>query len=403
MKHLIVFIILCFSLQILAAIGGDDKNKSVVFVQPEFSIGKAIPSNSDFPETSFQTSYALNIGKIIHDLNKAWAVYLNYPTTGVSLAYTNLGNNQVFGSAYSLMPFITFKTSKKEFNSVHIKVGLGTSYFTNHYHKGGNTRNIAIGSTFTWTFQTSFYYNLYIHKHFDLNLGLSFIHHSNGHTQLPNLGLNSVLFSIGSKLFLEPIDQSNREKYQKPKLEKSKQYFAKMRFGMGLHEFGGPGTETGEIKRSVNIISLGVGAIYKRVVKVSLGLTYRFYHQYYNYIKEYQPDEYKDLSALNASNLIVYIGGELLLGHVGIDGEIGINLFKPFYAYHHELYEDDSGISYWLKKTIATRIGLKIYMMNTAKNPKNNIFIGAHLNANMGQADFSEISLGIVHRFNIIK
>ena len=175
-----------------------------------------------------------------------------------------------------------------------------------------------------------------------------------------------------------------------------------MRVGIGLHEFGGPATETGGIKRSVNIISVGVGAIYKQVVKVSVGLTYRFYHQYYNYIKDYQPEEYKDSPTLNASNLIVYLGGELLLGHVGIDAEIGINVYKPFYTYHHELYEDDEGLSYWLKKILATRIGLKLYLMNTSKNPKNNLFVGVHLNANMGQADFSEISIGIVHRFKMM-
>lgn len=400
MKRLIFFLLICFLFQDLPGIeGGDDLNKTVAFVQPEFSIGKSIPSNSNFPETNFQTNYALSIGKMVYNPAKAWAVYLNYPTTGITFSYTNLGNKDVFGSAFTVIPYISFNTSKKQFNSVHIKVGLGTSYFTNHYDESNNTRNVAIGSAFTWTFQTSFYYNFYIHKHIDLNLGVRFIHHSNGHTQLPNLGLNSVLFSLSSKLYLDPLNKSYKEKYQKPKLIYSRQYFANLRVGMGFHEFGGPGTKTGDTKRGVNIISLGVGAIYKQVLKVRLGLSYRFYHHYYNYIVEYQPESYNN-PVLNASNIQVYLGGELLLGHVGIDAEIALNLYKPFYAYHHELYEDDKGISYWLKKTFSTRLGLKFYLYNTAKNPKNNIFIGTHINANMGQADFSEISVGVVHRFN---
>jgi hypothetical protein len=217
---------------------------------------------------------------------------------------------------------------------------------------------------------------------------------------LPNLGLNSVLFSLSSKLFLDPVDKSYKVKYQKPKLDYSRQYFANLRIGMGLHEFGGPGTKTGDTKRGVNIVSLGVGAIYKQVLKVKLGLSYRFYHQYYNYILDYKPGSYTNNPTLSASNLIIYIGSELLLGHVGISGELGINIFKPFYKEHHKLYEDDEGVSYWLKKMLATRVGLKFYLKNTAKNPKNNIFLGVHLNANMGQADFSELTVGVVHRFS---
>lgn len=400
MKRFIFLLFLCFLLQNLLGFDeGEDKNKTVAFVQPEFSIGKAVPSNSNFPKTNYQTNFALSIGKMVFNPAKAWAVYLNYPTTGITFSYTNLGSKDVFGSAFTIVPYITFNTSKKPFNTVQIKLGLGTSYFTNHYDASKNTRNLAIGSTFTWTFQTSFYYNFYIHKNIDLNLGIQFIHHSNGHTQLPNLGLNSVLFSLSSKLFLDPVDKSYKEKYQKPRLNFSRQYFVNMRIGMGFHEFGGPGTITGDTKRSVNIVSLGIGAIYKQVLKVRLGLSYRFYHHYYRYIIEYQPQSFNN-PVLNASNIQVYIGGELLLGHVGIDAEIALNIYKPFYAIHHELYEDDEGLSYWLKKTISTRLGLKFYLYNTAKNPKNNIFIGTHINANMGQADFSEICVGVVHRLN---
>lgn len=381
----------------------EEKDKSVIFVQPEFSIGEAFRSNSNFPETKFQTIYSLSIGKLIHNPSKTWAVYMNYPTSGITISYTNYGNNQEFGSSYSVLPYISIHPSKKDFNTFHIRVGLGASFFTKHYDPVNNSRNRAIGSTVTWTFATSLYYNFYIQKHIDLNLGLSFIHHSNGHTQLPNFGLNSVLFSISSKLYLDPIDESLQQVYKKPKIEKTKQHFATMRIGIGMHEFGGPDSPTGGVKRAINIVSIGVGTIYKRVLRLSVGLTYRFYHQYYNYINNYQPDEYTSSPILNASNVLVYFGGELLLGHVGLDAEINLNLYKPFYKYHSELYETDSEINYTLKSLISNRLGLKVYLNNTAKNPKNNIFLGMHINANLGQADFSELSLGFIHRFNQLK
>ena len=278
-------------------------------------IGKALPGNSNFPETSPQTIYSLSIGKIIHDPQKLWAVYLNYPSTGLSVYYSHYGNNEVFGHSITVLPYFSLNTSKRHFNSFHFKIGMGASYFSTSYNKNNNPRNLAVGSRITWVFQTTAYYNLLISKHVDLNLG--------------------------------------------------------------------------------------VGAVYKQVVKLRLGITYRFYHQYYNYIIDYQPEEYKDNPIYSASNLQVYFGCELLLGHVGVDAEIGINILKPFYSYHQDLYGSDEGLKKWLKSTFSTRLGLKFYLNNTANNPKNNLYVGAYINANFGQADFSEISLGFVHRFGM--
>jgi len=401
MRIFTILFIIFFLLKSSFCIEDGDEDKTVAFIQPEFMIGRALPGNSNFPETSPQTIYSLSIGKIIHDPQKLWAVYLNYPSTGLSMYYSHYGNNEVFGSSITVLPYFSLNTSKRHFNSIHFKIGMGATYFSTSYNKYSNPRNLAVGSRISWVFQTTAYYSLLISKRVDLNLGVSFIHHSNGHTKMPNLGLNSLLFSISSRIYLDPVQANNKEKFQKPKLKQTKQYFAIARLGIGMHEFGGPDSETGGVKRAVNIVSLGVGTIYKQVVKLRLGLTYRFYHQYYNYIIDYKPEEYKDNPIYSASNLQVYFGGELLLGHVGVDGEIGINILKPFYSYHQKLYGYDEGLKKWLKSTFSTRLGLKFYLNNTADNPKNNLYVGAYINANLSQADFSEISLGFVHRFGM--
>ena len=56
---------------------------------------------------------------------------------------------------------------------------------------------------------------------------------------------------------------------------------------------------------------------------------------------------------------------------------------------------------YKLKKAILARLGLKYYLFNNNQSPKSNIFIGATINANLGQADFTELSIGYVHRFGL--
>jgi hypothetical protein len=40
------------------------------------------------------------------------------------------------------------------------------------------------------------------------------------------------------------------------------------------------------------------------------------------------------------------------------------------------------------------RLGLNYYFINPVKNTRCNIFVGADIDANFGQADFSELSLG---------
>ena len=56
--------------------------------------------------------------------------------------------------------------------------------------------------------------------------------------------------------------------------------------------------------------------------------------------------------------------------------------------------------AYHVKKYVYTRLGLKAYIFNNNTKPKNNFFIGGFINANLFQADFSEISLGFVRRLN---
>jgi hypothetical protein len=44
-------------------------------------------------------------------------------------------------------------------------------------------------------------------------------------------------------------------------------------------------------------------------------------------------------------------------------------------------------------------MGLKYYLFDTSREPVNNLFLGIHINANAGQADYTDISLGYVYNF----
>ena len=104
------------------------------------------------------------------------------------------------------------------------------------------------------------------------------------------------------------------------------------------------------------------------------------------------------------------------MSHIGIELAIGINIHKPFYKVDWQLNQGyifvnengqkttilgDLNWYYEVKRTVATRMGLKYYLISNTKKPKHNFYVGAHINANLGQADFSELSLGYVYRFKL--
>ena len=94
---------------------------------------------------------------------------------------------------------------------------------------------------------------------------------------------------------------------------------------------------------------------------------------------------------------------------------VGINFFKPFYKIDWQLNKGytnfPNGIEtivagklnsyYKIKHRIFSRMGLKYYLFDTNRAVKHNVFVGGFINANLGQADFSEFTIGYVHRFNL--
>ena len=89
------------------------KENSIRFIQPEFFVGKTLHGHSDFPETKYQTIYAINFGTFVFNPDKLWSVFYNYPSVGITFSKTSFGNDEVLGNAYTVMPFLDLNFSKK--------------------------------------------------------------------------------------------------------------------------------------------------------------------------------------------------------------------------------------------------------------------------------------------------
>ncbi|MBE15015.1 MAG: deacylase [Cytophagaceae bacterium] len=373
------------------------------FILPELQLGKTMPANQFFPETNLQKSFFLSIANDNTNRDQEWLSRLNRPWTGLSIGFTDFGNTRALGTAISLMPFAEFDLFPSK-TRLKLHLGLGASRFTTKFNQVSNRFNRGISTDYSWSFRSFLIYDIFARNPGSLRLGAGFFHQSNGHTKLPNQGLNSFLLSFSSKITPYP-DRPPIPKTAYSPLQKSRQYYLGLRIGIGQHvltydDFLLEDIEDYNQPKEVYAVALSSGIVINRFLKVGAGVHYRFYEHYYDYIVKTKTQPYARAPTRNASNIGIFFGGELLLSHVGLEFQMGINFYKPFYEEEWLLNEEQLNWYYQLKKHIPTRMGLKLYALNTNNNPKHNVFIGAHINANLGQADFTELTIGYVRRLS---
>ncbi|MGB3150097.1 MAG: deacylase, partial [Maribacter sp.] len=226
----------------------------------------------------------------------------------------------------------------------------------------------------------------------DWRFGLGYLHHSNGHTNLPNQGLNSLAASFSAK-----IDRRKREvsNFEKPVFKAKSQTYLSFRFGLGQNVL----SEKFNTKKEVYTISALAGKIVNNTFKFGGGFYYRFYEHYYDYINnnetlvEEQFPHFTENPFGYATAFGLFATSELLMDHVGFEFDLGLNIYKPFYKIDWQLnqgysYENGNGDTvevlgelnwyYEIKLTVSAKMGLKYYLWSTNKAPKHNVFVGAH-------------------------
>lgn len=396
-----------------------DTLKHSHFIAPEIMIGQLSEPNTDFPEVGLQKFFFLNFGAYQKLNNQEWAYRLNYPQTGISFGFSEYGNPEDVGKSYSIIPNASFNL----FNSNRFKLlfGLGLSYHNVQYDIRRNPYNKGISTEFAWAFRGSLLYDLWMFDTSTLKIGLNYLHHSNGHVKLPNQGFNSFLFGVSYEMGYTNRDDFSKLFILKKHKERSTYNFYSFRFGVGQNVL----SQIFNDKKEVYTAALSYGKVINKTYKFGVGAYYRFYEHYYDYIKNEEElivdrfPQFLENPYGYATNFGVYGTGELLLNHIGIEFQLGLNVYKPFYqvdwilnqGYVYIAYDENENpfiaVAYgeldWyyeVKRTVSSRLGLKYYFIGTDKTPKHNFYIGAHLNANLGQADFNELSFGYVYSFN---
>jgi len=369
---------------------------SMRFVEPQLKAGLVVPNADFYPDPGLQRGFALNIGGF--NSTSEMAKQFRFAPSGVQLGYTHFGNLKVYGESYQVVPFFSVRCGDRVDRVFDFRFGLGASYFTTHYDSIDNTANKSIGSALNWNFQAFLYYSILTSEKEALRIGAGYSHHSNGHVQLPNFGLNSALITL-SYSFQNITFSRLQNKIDSDQAQIFDQMIGlQLRQGFGLHEFGGTIGPVGGDKAWVQTTAASVSIDYRRFVRVSSGLAYRYYEHYRNYIDSVPDNEFQNSPKFNSSSLYFFMGVEMFLGHIGVEMNGGINIFKPFHDEYNDLFEGNTGLGYLMKRYIPTRLAMNIYAIKPSRYPSYNFNVSVAMNANFGEADFGEFGFAMVKR-----
>lgn len=188
--------IICYLFLTLSATLNFAQNSD--YIQLNQGIGKLIihsPRLTEVPEKYLfftELSYA-----IWGEGNKYWHKNHNYPSYGLAFRYNTFGLADIYGSAFSILPFITWKFGNVEKSFLSFRFGAGFGYATKPYNRTLNPLNRGLSTNWNNITSFSFYYNYGIDKNWKIHLGIDFSHLSNASTRKPNTGLNQYFGQIG--------------------------------------------------------------------------------------------------------------------------------------------------------------------------------------------------------------
>lgn len=320
-----------------------------------------------------------------------WHNAYGCPEVGISVFAGSLGNKEELGWLSGILPHLSLNTSHKALWKLRFTLGLGMAYFNQPYDSISNPYNILIGSHFTMLAYGSVYLRKLLSRHWFMTFGLSALHASNSHVQIPNGGLNISSGLIGLGYYLSP--RPDHYPLKDKNIHRKKQpWRINLRLGLGIHEQAGTLSPVGTPKYAIYVLS---GYLSKRLSTISrlhIGLSVKHYNSFYQ--KIVQKDLFQNQQFLNASIVSILLGHECMIGRVGFCTQAGLNVFKPFYAKYDSQHATD-GLFNFAESYFSTRIGLNVYLFDPATH-RFNIFAGSYIKGNSGNADFWENTIGIV-------
>lgn len=338
-----------------------------------YQFGTNIPIHPKYPKIE-SYSQAGELTLLQHtQANKIWTILYGQPTVAYSFAYQTLGNEAILGHAFYVVPSLDFSIFKLKRLDMRARIGWGAGLITKRYDSFYNKNNIVIGSTVNACVSLRALFRYRILERLHLQIGGGITHYSNGGLTNPNLGVNIPFAQIGIQYsFQQPVVSDSLSKQlmaQLPNLNQSFRPFVQI--GLGLTETA---TSRGP-KHPIYSIAFGVSRLMARISKLSLSVEYLYNSSPYAFDRQ---NGGVDLEHLNYTRFSILASHEFLFGHWGLATTFGVYLNQHKYQ----------------RSLIVSRVGFNFYLQNYFKNFKNQLWLGCHIRAYAGEAEFVEVLLG---------
>lgn len=383
----LLFVSLLFSARLLA--GPDSlgfKNGAVIeYAAYRGNIVKIYPT---FPEVEPSLLHELNIGFQARG-KKPWHQLYHFPQPSLAMVYGYLGNDDVFGRVYGVVPNLTFNTNPFRKWGAQLSVGMGFSYFDNPYDLIDNPENNLVGSSITnMTFLKAHLW-LRLAPSLALKAGYGAFHCSNGHYTLPNLGVNLPVYSLGVRY--TPWKERGFRRFDSiPKPERKVRLNALL--GAGRHEFGSSTKPTGGPKFMIWQGGVYASKRYRYINHVHAGMFVNYYTGFYDYTVNHEV--FSERQHLRSTVVTLFLGHEFIIDRVGLVAQAGVNVYNPFFKEFKKIEKRPEDFELFSKTYIMNKLGIQYYFGDPTFSTRHKFFAGVYIKANFGQADFAEVATG---------
>lgn len=212
MEKAIKFLIICGLLFCAATASGKEipSKKINSIIELDFKPAFCLPTNNFFK--GFTPSAHLKYGFRLSPDTAYGSLYPN-SIQGIGLGYNSFGDKEHIGNPIAIYVFQTFRIAAlTQRLSLDYEWNFGISFGWKPFDKTDNPLNRVVGSKANAYINLGILLNYNIGRNFNIKAGAGITHFSNGNTNYPNAGVNTIGASLGASWDIN--SRSGKEKIE---------------------------------------------------------------------------------------------------------------------------------------------------------------------------------------------
>jgi hypothetical protein len=353
--------------------------------------GMLLPIYEPFPASSVVTSLECSMfkKKINHP---SWRGVYSRARFGWTAQIMDLGNPRVLGQSLSMSPIAEIVHRINDRTSLHGRIGIGIGYFTRHYDLESNPANNVIGSRWANVSRFHLEWRKQVAQQWRLGVGVHFVHCSNAHTSVPNVGANVIGLHVTMAKNKIPPKNKDDMAFILLLIGYNKRLNIHVGGGYGLHAFEGSTQPADGPLYKDPVAYAQMGIVHRHRSSLYAGLQWTQYNSYRHYLLVNELVKAKDLTK-SIQNYTLYLGYDWYFPHASFFVQGGAQVYNPATEKVKALHANkDRG---WLYQRTAAKIGYRLYLFDPMRKNTVSPYLQVAVKTNGGTADFLEATLGL--------